>query len=324
MMPFLQNCKTLFIFSDPGGAKPCLAMAESFAKEDVMIISDRSYSFYTDFVNDVSLSSIDEMPSIIDNFAPTQVITGTSYTSKIELHAIKIAKKKGIFVSSFVDHWTKIKERFYIAPNVLMLPDHILVIDEEAQKIAIESGLPAKKMVIIGNPYHIWLNNWQPKISRKFFLDSYGIKSTKSKLILYAPDPLSNINGIKEYGFDELGITKSLGIFIDMNATFFNDYLILLKPHPNQNIVELEKILTTFDNILILPRNIGVNECIYFADIVIGFFSSLLIEAKMLKKLIIRIYEGYIDKDPLKNKNIGVLTRIDGLIDTIKKIQHEA
>jgi hypothetical protein len=323
MMPFLQNCKTLFVFSDPGGAKACLAMAENFSADDVMIISDRNYGFYEDFVNIISLSSIDEISSIIDNFSPKQVITGTSYTSKIELHAIKIAQNKGIVLYSFVDHWTKIKERFYIAPSLLMLPDYILVIDDEAKKIAIESGLPPEKIIIIGNPYHIWLSSWQSKISRNNFLEIHSIKTTNSKLILYAPDPLSNVDGINEYGFDELVITTSLISIINTNVNFFNDFVFLLKPHPNQNLAELNKILNGHDKILLLSQDIGVNECIYFADIIIGFFSSLLIEAKIQKKSIIRIYEGFIDKDPFKNQDIGVLTNVKGLIKIMKNLEYE-
>ena len=320
MIPFLQNCKTLFVFSDPGGAKPCLAMAEIFEKADVMIISDRDYSFYTDFKNDVSLSSIDEISALIEVFSPLQVITGTSYTSKIELYAIKIAKEKVITVFSFIDHWTKMKERFYITPNVLILPDYILVIDDTAKKNAIESGLPSERISITGNPYHSWLKSWHPKISRNLFLDSCGLETKKTKFILYAPDPLSNINGKQEYGFDELGITQSLINIINKNNVFFKDYLILLKPHPNQNIEELDKIVKNSNNFLMLSSNVGVNEYIYFADIVISFFSSLLIEAKVLNKKIIRIYEGDIYNDPLNNKDIGVLTRIDDLVYTIKKI----
>ena len=41
--------RVLFVFSDPGGAKPCLALIKEYPGLDFKVYSDRYYSFYKDF-----------------------------------------------------------------------------------------------------------------------------------------------------------------------------------------------------------------------------------------------------------------------------------
>ena len=43
----IKGQKGLFIFSDPAGAKACLALAKSFKQKTLLIISDRKYLFFT-------------------------------------------------------------------------------------------------------------------------------------------------------------------------------------------------------------------------------------------------------------------------------------
>ena len=47
-MSKIKGQKGLFIFSDPAGAKACLALAKSFKQKTLLIISDRKYSFYSE------------------------------------------------------------------------------------------------------------------------------------------------------------------------------------------------------------------------------------------------------------------------------------
>ena len=46
---YLKNNRGLFIFSDPGGAKPLLAFIENHKLKDYKVISDRVYDFFLDF-----------------------------------------------------------------------------------------------------------------------------------------------------------------------------------------------------------------------------------------------------------------------------------
>lgn len=310
--------KILVIFSDPGGAKPCLSICESIDTLDLLVISDREYVFYNDFKSKVKVIKRNkEIIKYIDEFKPDIVLTGTSYTSDIERKAIAHCKKIEIFTISFIDHWTSISDRF-LTNERMNFPDEIWVLDERAKQIAIEEKIAKNKLFIAGNPYHVWLKNWKPKINRKQFYHNLHIDETK-KMILFAPDPISNVNGIEKFGFDEFVASRKLIECIrETDKEFKDSYHFLIKMHPNQCVKKLVEIFKDNNNFTILPLEVDTNQSIYFADIVMGFFSSLLIEANIMNKPIIRFLDSQLANDPFKGLNIGVKANSGNLVDNIK------
>ena len=306
--------KGLFVFSDPGGAKPLLALADSLSGQlsDYKIISDRKYFFYDNF------SSVVEPAAglaydLLKSFAPDFLFTGTSYTSKIELEYIKAANELEIRSYAFVDHWTSIHERF-IDNETEVLPDTILVLDARAKQIGIDQGIPEWKMQVFENPYHIFLKKWKPVVSRDSFLRSIGVQDQSNKIIVFAPDPLSNINGKSRFGFDEVMATKVLK---RISENIGDRYLFLLNPHPNQNLELLQNEIG--GNIRLIPAGTDVNSLIYYSDVVIGFFSNLLIEAEIMQKKVFRFFDHPIDNDPLEN-NVGKIVYPDTIQSALKNI----
>ena len=299
--------KGLFVFSDPGGAKALLALSELLCdnSSDVIIISDRYYDFYSNF----TLSVLTNLNSPHENFnihKPDYVFTGTSYSSKIELEYIKISKSKSIPVYSFIDHWTSIRDRFNNNNNEIF-PDKILVIDERAKQIAESDGINKNSILVFGNPYYVYLENWEPIISRQDFMAAIGLGYCKKKIVLFAPEPLSNVNGVKQFGFDEIQSTVLIQKILE---NFLDEYQFLLTPHPNQNLSALKEVLN--NKIYLLPKGIDVNNMIYFSDLIIGHFSNLLIEASILGKKVIRFLPNNSSYDPL-NSEIGIIVNQETL-----------
>lgn len=309
--------RILVIFSDPGGAKPCLSICESIDALDLLIISDREYVFYNDFKSKVKVVKLSkEIIKYIDEFKPDIVFTGTSYTSDLEKKAIDHSKKKDIFTISFVDHWTSISDRF-LTKEGLSFPDEIWVLDERAKQIAIEEKIAKSKLFVAGNPYHVWLKNWKPKINRMQFYRNLHLDETK-KMILFAPDPLSNVNGIEKFGFDEFIASRKVKECIgEADKKFKDTYHFLIKMHPNQSVEKLVEIFEDKNNFTILPLEVDTNQSIYFADIIMGFFSSLLIEASIMNKPIIRFLDNHLNNDPFKGLNIGVEANSENLVSNI-------
>ena len=128
----------LFVFSDPGGAKPLLSLAKSLENslDFCKIVSDRSYSFFKDFNLEVSDSNL-TVEKEIQLTRPDFLFVGTSYTSSIELRFIQEANRLGIKTYAFVDHWTSFKERFILNAQTVY-PNVILVVDEAAKNKAKE------------------------------------------------------------------------------------------------------------------------------------------------------------------------------------------
>ena len=67
----LYNNRGLFVFSDPGGAKPLMSLIENYGLVNYKIYSDRIYDFFLDF--DVLVHNIgdsDDIEKIIINIGP--------------------------------------------------------------------------------------------------------------------------------------------------------------------------------------------------------------------------------------------------------------
>ena len=197
ILPALKG-RGLFVFSDPGGAKPVLSIVENVKNEldDYLIISDREYPFYCDF--SVKVTSFCKSPEeIVASFSPDFILTGTSYTSTIELDFLEAAGQMNVPAYSFVDHWTNIRERF-LKDGKEIFPDYILLIDEEARSIAIENKIPSLKIIVVGNPYHDFLKKWKPSIPKTELYHLLNLTYPAKKIIVYAPDPLSNVAGLQQ------------------------------------------------------------------------------------------------------------------------------
>lgn len=304
----------LFVFSDPGGAKPLLALAEKLKSQltAVKIISDRSYSFYSSFSNPVEITT--DVIQTINDFAPDFIVNGTSYTSTLELRSLREGISKGIPSFSFVDHWTSIKERFML-DGELVTPDTILLVDEKAKNLALDKGFESSQLVVFGNPYHQYLQTWSPAISKEAFLRGLGIEDLNKKFIVYAPDPLSNVNGIGIYGFDEISATKQI---LELTKLLRENYFLILNPHPNQALDRIQKLIG--DQMLITPPGTDTNTLMYYADAILGFFSNFLIEATILGKKVFRFFPAPAAKDPLNNMNIGKVVYPHTLVSSIEEI----
>lgn len=321
MRPILSG-KVLFVFSDPGGAKPCLSLIELNNLSNVIAVSDRNYTFYNNFKTKVSIITHD-FEELVDTFKPKLIFTGTSYTSDIERKFIKIAKDKQIKCISFIDHWTSMLNRFINSDGKLILPDEVWVIDERAKKLAIEEGINEAKLIISENPYHDWINKWTPKISKEEFLKDIGFQDYSKRLIIYAPDPLSNINGKEIYGFDELSATYSISNIFESYQNELKDWKVLLKMHPNQDKLKLKKVLKDCGRITILPETVDTNTVIFYADVVLGFFSSFLIEASLMKKTIVRFLDDHNGVDPIEDLKLGIMVNRNTFVPTLLNIKKE-
>jgi len=318
MFPDLKG-RGLFVFSDPGGAKPLLALITLLKSLTACkVVSDRNYSFFTDFGIDVEQCEEGMEQSIIENFKPDFLFAGTSYTSKIELRFIQEAKKRQVSSYSFIDHYTRFEERFLLDSHYVF-PDHICVIDEKAKNIGLETALPKDNFLIAGNFYHQWLQNWRPTISKEEFFKHLNVP-LQNKLLVYAPDPLTNIGGIEKYGLDEASVFKNILHTLEMQKKL--PYTLLIKIHPNQNKGVLNDIIPDNDcRYIIADDAINTNSLLYYSDLIIGIISNILIEGVIMHKKVLRCLIGFNNNDPLESNNIGtVVHNIDELKNQLSLI----
>ena len=302
--------RILIVFSDPGGAKPCLALASKWSESsDVLICSDREYSFFEIFDSTVTCCSGKDAGRLIQEFQPDLLYTGTSYTSNIELAFLSEGNKRGIETRAFVDHYTQFRERFTLDGR-LVLPDRIDVLDDQARHYAIEAGLPAEKIHVTGNPYHSFLRSWEANLSRVELWKELGFGAPQGPVLIFAPDPLSNVGGVEAFGSDESNILRLL---LEALGEIDLPVQLLIKAHPNQDLDHLSKAINDRPDglkteCILIGGEVDsrLNDLIKLSDLVVGMFSSFLIEAELLGRPTLRILCELQLEDPLKGVSKGI------------------
>jgi hypothetical protein len=323
MLPELKG-KGLFVFSDPGGAKPILSFINFSSKlQSVVAVSDRQYDFFKYFNIPIATCKTGQEEAFIRKHCPDFIFTGTSYTSKIELRFIQAAKKCGVATYSFVDHYTSYSERFTINGD-LLYPDYICLPDERALQIARAHNYKSK-LIITENYYHRFLKMWTPQFQKAFFWEQLKIP-TAHDIIVYAPDPLTNVGGTDKFGLDEFSVLRNiLNVLKRMNR---KNISLVIKEHPNQRRNLLEMIRIEGEGVNIVEDSLGdINSLLHYADVVVGIFSNILIEAQLLNTFVIRSLIGLSQPDPFAELEIGHVAyseqELESFIKQGLEYQHE-
>jgi hypothetical protein len=316
----LQN-NGLIVFSDAAGAKACLAFAEILKirgfSASIKLISNKQYDFYNDWSHEVL---------VLENFSPNHfdeetdwLFTGTSHPDRsqgFELYYIAEAEQRNIVSYSFIDHWTNFLLRFQLK-NEIVLPGRVIVLDELAKQNAILDGIPNECVLIHKNPYIEYIEKYRAaRLSFKEVRNLMGI-SNSVKVVLYAPDPISISNTDNSWDFDEISALQDIAEV----TSDFEDIVVLIKKHPLQPANTLELFTFDHNNIKMARDGIDNLELILNADLIIGFFSNMLIEANALDKKIIRYFPASLHKDSIAHLQIGeIVESKTGLKNTINKL----
>jgi hypothetical protein len=314
----LPGKHTAFVFSDPAGANACMGFASlgrAFEGRSSLLFCNKRY----ETKEMENLRVVSEVPDF-KSLGIDCVFAGTSHpesSAYFEVHCLGEARRAGIRTISFVDHWVNFRLRFLDKHKELLLPDEIWVLDEKARQLAIEDGLPEHLLRINRNPYHEYLEYlWKPSFEGKAYLDELNI-SKAGFHILFAPDPLSLRDGKQTTGFTEDEALQQL--LQVLNALEFPVQLIV-KCHPLQPVKILEDVVTKEKVPVHITTNADTLELVNASDLVIGFYSNILLEANALGRNVIRFFPGNKKADLLShNKSIEKVNTANGLLTTIKK-----
>ena len=107
------------------------------------------------------------------------------------------------------------------------------------------------------------------------------------------------------HGFDEVGATRDL---LGCLGALEREARLLVKLHPLQPVEPLRSLLAASPQTIVVPAHVAdVPELIHASDIVVGFFSNLLLEAEALKRPVLRYYPGNRASDPLAHLMLGTI-----------------
>ena len=151
-----KNKKILVICNDAGGAELISAW---FKEKKLKFFAKLSGPAIKIFKN--KELRFQKIKSLSDFKKMDIIMTGTGWTTNIEIKAIANAQKYKKKIISFLDHWKNYKLRFFYK-NKYFFPNEIWVMDKYAEKNAkkLFKNLKIKK---INNPYFSYLKKFKKK-----------------------------------------------------------------------------------------------------------------------------------------------------------------
>jgi hypothetical protein len=320
----LRQFKSIaFAFSDPAGANACLALSRICERENgsqTYLFSNRKVSNPLFLERNVTVT--DQVPNL-EALRVECLFTGTSHPSsshQFELRCIEEARRTGIYTIAFVDHWTSFHLRFE-GLDKGKWPDEIWVVDEKAKSMAENEGLPAERLKIQQSPYLKYLEKyWRSGFKGNEYLASLGIQPRRYN-VLYAPDPISLRANELSFGFDEIIVLKDL---MDITKDL-SDLKVIVKAHPLQPVEIMSELVSRHSDQYDLVTVADNLELIKSVDVVIGFYSNLLLEANTIGGKVIRYMPGHVSSDYLLHySQLPAISSPEALKLKIKTLVYES
>ena len=312
--------KILFISQDPGGTNVLIPIIKGIgnkyhfdvlAKDSAGSIYRRRGIPFTDIGELISSCDIEILEKILKTFSPDIVVTGTCATDFLERNIWMAARSLRIKSVAVLDSWCFYGLRFsnytfenddsYISSEQFpYLPDQIFVMDEYAKAQMIAEGIDPNLIEIIGQPFLEELREVYKNISQ-IEIESYKkqvVGNNKKKIIVFASDHLKDCflpSGIEYWGYDEESIFYEL--YESMIETCDNPegYVIVIRPHPKEAAGKWDTIarMTEGKGIqIVIDGTTKAELVIAAAELVVGMWTMLLLEADLADKRILSVQIG--------------------------------
>ena len=220
------------------------------------------------------------------------ILTSNSWSSDVELRAIKEAKNQRKKVFTILDHVVNFDNRF-ILKGELLLPDSIILFEKESFMKANE----------IFKAYDVNLYQCKSNYFLNKFLNELKITSPKKNFMLYIDEPIKDhYEKILKKKFEYRGFDEFTGMNLFMKKikeTKFEKFNIDIKIHPSSKVNKYDYLSDT--KIKILNPKIKLESIISAYNYVVGYESMALYLATKIEPKI-NVYS--IIPPYVKDKNI--------------------
>ncbi len=201
-------------------------------------------------------------------------------------------------------------------PYGFPIPDVTLVHGSFSKNTLVKQGYPEDKFEILGNPVYFNLNEIKNTLSPKKLIEKFNIDANQKVIMLASEYLTENHPSYGKYNYNSQMWRKLLENFGNNN-----DFVIILKPHPNENTASYEAILKEIDvdNARIIQGDLF--ELITISSVVIAVFSNVMTDALCFEKPVIRVKFDNIEHTvPYDKFGVLVSTNLDGMVAEIHKI----
>lgn len=300
----------------PGSANSIIPVVKMLKKEKLVDVIVIAYEFSEKIfseggidyrtINSYNLKdiSITSMEKILEIEKPDMVLIGTSFQDKknkdvIEQTLTLAAREKNIKTLAVVDGWCAhllVFNDLYNHKKLKFIPDKIAVIDKLAEKEMLDYGCKKNSLVITGNPYFDEISSLKEKYTEKDkrkTRKNLGI-GYEQYVILYASQPIE-FNYGNSLGYTEktvlTEITDALKtLYLKKNIK--KNITLIIKLHPREKKDSYRHTNKKNKFQVIIIQDYPIRELILTSDIVLGSFSTVLIEAAYLNKASISVQPG--------------------------------
>ena len=224
------------------------------------------------------------------------MVLGSQTDLEATHNALRFCKEKGIATIFLFDHWVNYLSHFYCPKdNRSYLPDKICVPDEIARQsliIELSTIWPneryAENIHVVGHPA---IENSVAAICALTTNECERIKKrltpVHKQIVLFLLEPIEDDFGYNNDGTPFIGYTEYSILSYIFSMPDFEDALIIIKPHPRQDVEKIKAFLMVYAHRdILLLDNEKLENLIAIADEVIGMTTvALIIALKAGKKI---------------------------------------
>jgi len=250
---------------------------------------------------------------ILKKFSPKIIITPDDSDARARLYTLlgKEAKIPSVHIQFGLTGPEGVEWKFSSTNKVA-------VWGKSSRDELIKHGVNKDKIVITGSPRHDSKITTDKK-SLKVLKQKYKINKDKIIILL-----ASTYTDKSHYIFSGPKVLNNMKKSIFDTVNLFPDIVLLVKPHPVENISETTALVKNFQNIVFADKNENITDLIQLSDSFISFGSTSTIDALIANKLsICPVFPGWpFSRFFEKSKVVLIPKSKDDLLDIFYDISH--
>ncbi len=351
----MKGRRILFFSRDPGGTNAVMPLIEplrTLGNEVLVYGKDAALSIYrrlnldcADIRDAIPSGREGETDKFVRVLGPDLIVTGTSSEDFTERHLWRAADKTGITSFAVLDQWTNYRLRLVLEKQdstkkdldqrALVTPSFFFIMDELAKAEMSALGIDRKRLVVTGQPFFDYIRKAGDKFAaqeieelRRALTENRG-----GMVFVFASQPLTNIhrqNGMAEdhWGYTERTVFQSLVTCLgrlveDLEARV----TLVIRLHPKDKPDAYQDIISVCPQSVdvVFDRETDSTLLLKAADLVIGMFSMVLLEAAILETPFISVQIGLKRENPLILDRLGLTRSIlsDGQLEkALRKVMN--
>ena len=332
--------KVLIFSRDPGGTNAVMQLVEPLrlkGHEVVVYGKDLALSIYRranieclDIREAIPAENQEKTDEFVRKLEPDLIVTGTSSEDFTERYLWIAAENAGITSCAVLDQWTNYRLRLIpegsspvkegVEETPLIVPSFLFVMDEFAKQEMAALGIDSDRLVVTGQPFFDYVRETGERCSARQIesLRKELTENQESLVLVFVSQPIVKIhrqNGIAEdhWGYTEKTILESvISCLAKIAENALTKVTLVIRLHPKDEPDAYRGIVEACPESIraVLDRETDSNLLLKAADLIIGMFSMVLLEAAILERPLISVQIGLKRDNPLVLDRLGVARSI--------------